>query len=37
VTGTGMFRNVEGYGTGMLGQSTGLVVRHFALVKGWPL
>jgi hypothetical protein len=37
LTGTGMFRNVEGYGTGMLGQSTGLVVRHFALVKGWPL
>jgi hypothetical protein len=37
LTGTKMFRDVEGFGTGMLGQSTGLVVRHFALIKGWPL
>lgn len=37
VTGTKMFSNVNGDGTAMLGQSTGLVVRHFALIKGWPL
>jgi hypothetical protein len=37
VTGTKMFRNVNGDGMGMLGQSTDLIVRHFALIKGWPL
>lgn len=37
ISGTRMFRNVEGDGMGMEGQSTGLVARHFGLIKGWPL
>jgi hypothetical protein len=37
LTGTGMFKNVEGSGFGMWGVSTGYVVYHFALIKGWPL
>jgi hypothetical protein len=37
LTGTKMFSNVEGSGTGMIGQSTGLVVYHFAWISGWPL
>lgn len=37
ISGTKMFGNVEGDGMGMEGQSTGLVTRHFGLIKGWPL
>ncbi len=37
VTGTGMFRGVEGYGTAAFGASTGFVVYHFAQVSGWPI
>jgi hypothetical protein len=36
LTGTGKFSDVEGSGTGMIGQSTGLVVYHFAWISGWP-
>jgi hypothetical protein len=36
ISGTKMFRNVQGDGMGMEGQSTGLVARHFGLIKGWP-
>jgi hypothetical protein len=37
ISGTKMFKNVQGDGAAMEGQSTGLVVRHFGLIKGWPL
>jgi hypothetical protein len=37
LTGTKMFSDVAGSGTGMFGQSTGLVVYHFAWISGWPL
>jgi hypothetical protein len=37
LTGTGMFKNVKGSGIGMFGVSTGFVVYHLALIKGWPL
>jgi hypothetical protein len=37
ISGTKMFENVQGDGMGMEGQSTGLVTRHFGLIKGWPL
>jgi hypothetical protein len=36
LSGTKMFRNVQGDGSAMEGQSTGLVARHFGLIKGWP-
>lgn len=36
LSGTKMFSNVVGDGTAMEGQSTGLVTRHFGLIKGWP-
>jgi hypothetical protein len=36
ISGTKLFGNVVGDGTAMEGQSTGLVVRHFDLIKGWP-
>ena len=37
ISGTKMFKNVQGDGMGTEGQSTGLVTRHFGLIKGWPL
>lgn len=37
ISGTKMFENVQGDGMGMEGQSTGLVIRHFGLISGWPL
>jgi hypothetical protein len=37
VTGTKMFRCVEGYGTATFGASSGFVVYHFAQVSGWPI
>jgi hypothetical protein len=37
LSGTKMFENVQCDGTAMEGQSTGLVARHFGLIKGWPL
>jgi hypothetical protein len=37
LTGTGIFKNVEGSGIGMFGVSTGFVVIHAAPIKGWPL
>jgi hypothetical protein len=35
VSGTGMFRNVEGNGASAFGASTGFVVYHFAQISGW--
>lgn len=35
--GTGIFAKVEGEGIAMMGSSTGFVVYHVALIKGWPL
>jgi len=37
VTGTKMFRWVEGEGIGAFGATTGFVVYHFAQIRGWPL
>ena len=37
LTGTGIFKDVKGSGIGMFGVSTGFVVYHVALIKGWPL
>ena len=37
ISGTKMFENVQGDGMAMEGQSTGLVARHFGLIKNWPL
>jgi hypothetical protein len=37
LTGTGIFKNVKGFGIAMFGASTGFVVYHIAHVKGWPL
>ena len=37
LTGTGMFRNVQGSGYATIGVSTGFVVYHFAWISGWPL
>ncbi len=36
LTGTKMFSDVQGSGTGMLGVDTGYVVYHFAWISGWP-
>ena len=36
IVGTGIFKNVQGTGIAMFGASTGFVVHHIALVKGWP-
>lgn len=37
LSGTKKFKNVQGDGAAMEGQSTGLMARHFGLIKGWPL
>jgi len=37
LTGTKTFVNVQGNGAAMCGVSTGLLVRHFGLISGWPL
>jgi hypothetical protein len=37
LTGTKMFSYVQGDGFAMGGVSTGLMVQHYGLIKGWPL
>jgi hypothetical protein len=37
LTGTKMFRGVEGYGAASFGASTGFVSYHFAQISGWLL
>ena len=37
LTGTGVFKKVNGSGIGMMGASTSYVVYHVAWIKGWPL
>ena len=37
LTGTGIFKNVQGSGLATFGASTGFVVHHVAWIKAWPL
>lgn len=37
LTGTGMFKDVEGYGTAAFGASTGFVIYHLAQISGWQI
>jgi hypothetical protein len=36
LTGTKMLSNVQGDGFAICGVSTGLMVQHYGLIKGWP-